>query len=204
MTFNLYITDSGFALCAKVIGGLSITAEIESEHIQAESPQYNNIVRQLTKLGNTIYECTDLIISDDFSYFIPGSKLAKLRRTAVEMLIQAYTDISRNVQQGNNSMNSVPPSYHHAAMYNIANNKSKQFYAEAGLDDIKPAFEIESNTNVPLMQCRYCLRYTLGFCVKNGGRKPQWREPLFLSLPDGRRFRLDFDCKKCQMNVMAE
>lgn len=204
VAFSLHLTDNGFALCAKVIGGMSITADIESDHIQAESSQYDNIVRQLTKLGNTVYECTDLTIPDSFSYFIPGSKLAKLRRTAVEMLIQAYTGISQNVEQYNNRINSIPPKYPHAAMYNIANKKSEQFYSEAGLDGIRPAFEIEANTNVPLMQCRYCLRYTLGYCVKNGGKKPQWREPLFLSLPDGRRFRLDFDCKKCQMNVMAE
>ena len=53
------------------------------------------------------------------------------------------------------------------------------------------------------MQCRHCLRYALGYCVKHGGRKPQWREPLFLRLGDGTRFRLEFDCQHCQMNVYA-
>ena len=51
------------------------------------------------------------------------------------------------------------------------------------------------------MQCRYCLRYALGYCVKRGGRPSPYREPYFLCLPDGRRFRLQFDCAKCQMNV---
>ena len=54
-----------------------------------------------------------------------------------------------------------------------------------------------------LMQCRYCLRHELGYCVKKGGAKPQWKEPLFLRLGDGRRFRLEFDCSRCQMNVYA-
>lgn len=52
-----------------------------------------------------------------------------------------------------------------------------------------------------LMQCRHCIRYSLGYCVKRGGKKPTWREPLFLELPDKRRFRLEFDCKDCQMNI---
>ena len=48
------------------------------------------------------------------------------------------------------------------------------------------------------------LIYTLGFCVRRGGRKPEWREPLQLRLGDGRRFRLDFRCDECQMNIVAE
>ena len=54
------------------------------------------------------------------------------------------------------------------------------------------------------MQCRHCLRYSLGFCVKNGGRKPQWCEPLQLRLADGRCFPVEFDCRHCQMNIYAE
>ena len=53
------------------------------------------------------------------------------------------------------------------------------------------------------MQCRHCIRYSLGYCVKNGGKRPSWREPLSLVLGDGRRFRLEFDCQHCQMNVYA-
>ena len=55
-----------------------------------------------------------------------------------------------------------------------------------------------------LMQCRHCIRYSLGFCVKRGGRKPEWKEPLSLVLGDGRKFRLEFDCRQCQMNVYGE
>lgn len=54
-----------------------------------------------------------------------------------------------------------------------------------------------------LMQCRHCIRYSLGYCVKRGGRKPIWKEPLFLELGDGRKFRLEFNCKECQMNVLS-
>ena len=56
----------------------------------------------------------------------------------------------------------------------------------------------------PIMQCRHCLRYALGYCIKHGGKRPTWREPLSLRLGDGRLFRLEFDCKNCQMNVYAD
>ncbi len=60
-----------------------------------------------------------------------------------------------------------------------------------------------NDKNFPLMQCRHCLRYSMGFCVKHGGRRPTWREPLYLRMSDGRRFRVEFDCKNCQMNLYA-
>lgn len=55
-----------------------------------------------------------------------------------------------------------------------------------------------------IMQCRHCIRYSLGYCVKRGGEKPTWKEPLFLELGDGRRFRLEFNCAQCQMQVYAK
>ena len=68
---------------------------------------------------------------------------------------------------------------------------------------VDDAFELRQPDELLLMQCRYCLRYALGHCVKRGGSRPSWHEPLFLCLPDGRRFRLQFDCVKCGMNVYA-
>lgn len=56
----------------------------------------------------------------------------------------------------------------------------------------------------PLMQCRHCIRFSLDYCVRNGGSRPTWREPLYLELGDGRRFPLQFQCNKCQMNVYGE
>lgn len=55
-----------------------------------------------------------------------------------------------------------------------------------------------------LMQCRHCLRFSLGYCVKHGGQKPTWREPLSLRLGDGRKFRVEFNCAECQMNIFSE
>ena len=112
----------------------------------------------------------------------------------------------------------MPKEYkEHPYLYNIANQQARLFYEQQGLTNIQPAFELShlphgsqhaaGSARHPqplLMQCRHCLRYSLGFCVKRGGRQPHWREPLYLVLPDGKRFRLQFDCQQCQMNVYAE
>lgn len=73
------------------------------------------------------------------------------------------------------------------------------------MSQIGNAFELDAYQNNPLiMQCRHCIRYSLGYCVKRGGEVPSWHEPLRLELSDGRRFRLEFKCSECQMNVYAE
>ena len=82
--------------------------------------------------------------------------------------------------------------------YNISNHQSAAFY---GTNELS-AYELKGGDG-PIMQCRHCLRYSLGYCVKRGGKRPTWHEPLSLVLGDGRRFRLEFDCQHCQMNVYA-
>ena len=89
-------------------------------------------------------------------------------------------------------------------LLNISNARARAFYEQQGVTDAAPAFELSQPKGEALiMQCRHCLRYALGYCVKHGGRKPDWHEPLHLRLGDGRVFRLEFDCKHCQMNVYA-
>ncbi len=49
-----------------------------------------------------------------------------------------------------------------------------------------------------LMRSKYCIRHELGLCPKQG--KAPKAEPLYL-LNAGRRLRLDFHCKECEMTV---
>ncbi len=200
---RLRATDDGFALSAD-----GVEVSITCEHQQAEKPQRENIIRQLSRLGGTPYECSRVEMPDDFRYFIPSSMLAELRRRLVEGAASAPRRCRLRPSE-------VPPStpggaaftgqrYGLPYLYNIANHQARAFYEGQGLPDVTPAFETRRpKGDVLLMQCRHCLRYSLGCCVRNGGGRPQWKEPLFLRLGDGRRFRLDFDCKHCQMNVYA-
>ena len=50
------------------------------------------------------------------------------------------------------------------------------------------------------METRYCLRREMGACLKNkeGNKLPS---PLYLT-SEGKRFRLDFDCRNCRMQVV--
>lgn len=200
ISMTLKATSDGFSLSS---GDVAVCMAID--HQQAEKPQRDNIVRQLTKLGGTPFVCCDVELPDGFDFFIPSSQLAELRRQLVEALVE-----SNHVNHGNGSLEdsrgSHPttstrdnPSYCQPHLLNIANREACRFYGVSS----PTAYELHPTADAMLMQCRHCLRYALGFCVKHGGRRPQWTEPLFLRLGDGRRFRLEFDCRNCQMNVFA-
>ena len=81
LLMRLEATSDGFALSA---GASKVT--IACEHQQAEKPQRDNIIRQLSKLGGTPYECSGVELPDDFNYFIPSSFLSELRRQLTDAL----------------------------------------------------------------------------------------------------------------------
>ena len=172
---------------------------ISAEHIPAQKPPHENIIRQLSKLGDTIYTCSAVDIPADFNYFIPNSLLSDMRRSLVELMDngQWIKDKSKSIVSSDNYPLSIVH-YPFDYLYNISNRLSQQFYGAKTLS----AYELKGGDG-PIMQCRHCIRYALGYCVKHGGQRPTWHEPLSLVLGDGRRFRLEFDCKHCQMNVYA-
>ena len=193
ITLSLQPTPDGFRLSS---GDASV--EMTIAHQTAEKPQRDNIVRQLTRLGNTPYECREVDLPADFNYFIPSSQLAELRRQLVAVL-SPKAHPAQFAHPAHPAHPAPPPHYPQPHLYNIANTEAARFY---GVDQLT-AYELRPAHDAVLMQCRHCLRFALGFCVRNGGRRPTWREPLSLRLGDGRTFRLEFDCRNCQMNVYA-
>lgn len=184
---------------------------------KAQKSQVDNIKRQISKFGNTIFTVEDVIVEPtDFPWFIPNSILAEIRRQATDELMGRLSEMSENQKDtktkdqeqqlpdnGKVSFHSIS-SYQHPYMYNIANRLAHSFYEQEGMSDITPAFEIKKPSSPLVMQCRYCVRHELGQCKKSHKQSGLLKEPLHLRLADGRTFRLEFDCKKCQMNIYAD
>ena len=187
ISIALRAVDDGFELSAN-----DVTVHFDAEHQLAQKSPRENIVRQLSKLGDTIYECAEVDVPEDFNFFIPNSQLSDMRRQLVEAL--SNNSISNKSARVGKNTGVKELSYQN----NISNHQSAAFY---GTNELS-AYELKGGDG-PIMQCRHCLRYSLGYCVKRGGKRPTWREPLSLVLGDGRRFRLEFDCQHCQMNVYA-
>ena len=238
ITFSLYDEDgrSGFSAEAQYIREQGIgwgsddsnylgKGIVFFEHNQAQKPQHDNIVRQLSKLGGTIYECREVEIKNQAdNYFIPSSVLTELRRNLMED-IEKNADISSSVKAvSGGSLSSAEDGLQESKvkvwqreygkygyLYNIANKSAHEFYKQHGMNHTENAFELSKTSfqgtktgESLIMQCRHCIRYSLGYCVKRGGRKPTWKEPLYLELGDGRRFRLEFACNVCQMNIYSD
>ena len=216
-------TEEGFSLTIALREKPEIctTATIGFNHQAAQKPQSDNICRQLTKLGNTIYECNEVGIAPKAAqWFVPSSVLAELRRTAIEQLEQIDLGKATRTKVENKSETTAqtgiayvnPKQYERFPyLYNIANRHAYAFYEQQGMAKPQPAFECTDTKALKaqhdealVMQCRHCIRFSLGYCVINGGKKPTWKEPLYLELGDKRKFRLEFDCKHCQMNIYAE
>jgi len=202
---NFDETESGYALTVKN-SDVSVIEELNIEKQTAITPQNDNIKRQLLKLGNTPYECTDIDINTSEARFIPSGLLSELRRKAINRFSEYSVNGMQKNMRSNHVRSDAPlPAYPSSKkyLYNVSNLLSHTFYSDQGIN-VAPAFE-KQHPDIPLiMQCRYCIRYALGYCIKYGGNKPNWHEPLYLALPNAKRFRLEFDCKECKMNIYEE
>lgn len=225
ITLTLSVTDNGFALSATGQGIKPTCQVLEVDKQKAMKPQRDNILRQLGKLGDTPYLADVIELEGQAdAYFIPSSALATLRREVVQA-IELQQSVEVEMPSAHPSVSpTAPPARKPSAtlawqpeyrkftyLYNIANTLSKSFYQREGLSNVADAYEVsqgadegaERQNSVLVMQCRHCLRYSLGHCVRRGGKQPTWKEPLYLRLGDGRRFRLEFKCDECQMNIYA-
>ena len=180
-----------------------VTLALPRDKELARSPQTKNLEEQLAKLGNTPFEAIKVEVRFSDNWFIPVSALADLRRKAVdELLTLRSINYKREV--------SVWKSTSHAYLQteltylgNVMNSKAHSFYAAHGVKNIAPAFEKQPVEDAVLMFCKHCLRFSMGWCpVHQKGRSP-YKEPYYLVSSDGKRFRLSFDCKNCQMKVSA-
>lgn len=111
-------------------------------------------------------------------FFIPSSVLSDLRRIAVEKFDKAFTaavnekDIVITAKSSAGHEKVWQREYNDFPyLYNISNKAAVKFYEEEGIDTVRPALELRPTTRPLIMQCRHCLRYSLGFCVRRGGKR---------------------------------
>lgn len=194
--------ENGFNLEFKDEDGYMATVSIDLSKELARSPQMENISRQLTKLGNTYFHSINISVEMNEEWFIPSSVLANMRREAVDQLIierkKGYNRITQNINKTTHSYLSKELTY----LGNVMNTKAEQFYARHGVESIAPAFEKEHVQDGVLMFCKHCIRYAMGWCPTYQKTKSPYKEPYYLVDPNGRKFKLQFDCKNCQMKVL--
>ena len=197
-------STEGFTLSAKTEHGVCVSLDFPMELQEARSPQHENIVRQLSKLGGTPFIADEIEVNTKGDYFIPAGQLNEWRRTLVEELITACQKAHKRDQRlpisESISLKGVPLDY----TSNVSNRLAELFLKEHGAQEVQPAFEISPVPDATLMTCKHCIRYANGQCPRETKRPPTWKEPLALRMSDGRTFPLTFDCAKCEMSVHTD
>ncbi len=140
----------------------------------------------------------------DQQYFYRTSELNRSRRELADILQQkALCTDSRPKTTAELPLNSrllkgVVADYR----YNISNSLSKELYAQLGADVKGDAYEVSPFQEAELMRCKYCVRYQQNLCPRQKGSNLP-AEPLYIH-NNRRTFRLEFDCKQCEMVIFEQ
>ncbi|MBQ7254344.1 MAG: U32 family peptidase [Bacteroidales bacterium] len=169
-----------------------------------------NIRRNMGKrTGHFDFECTSLEQSP--VRFYPAATLNALRRDLAAELEKARISRFTRPRAATVSLRQVPASDfatgievesgRNVADYtaNCANSLAKEVLEGCGFETVEPAYELKPVPDAELMRSRYCVKYELGLCpeLRSANRV---EGPLYL-VNAGKRLRLQFDCKNCEMIV---
>lgn len=215
--WELADTSSGFALTVADEDGNRITLSFPYPKELARTPQPENLRTQLGKLGNTPFEVMPLGGTDSPSattapaiainlsqnWFIPASVIAYWRRQAIDKLTAARRITYRRELHVWKPTRHRFPATSLTYLGNVMNTAARSFYQAHGVASVEPAYEKQAVPEAVLMFCKHCLRYSMGWCPTHQKGHSPYREPYYLVGTDGKRFRLTFDCKNCQMKVSS-
>jgi putative protease len=195
-------TPTGLSLIGKDEDGNEATVEIIGPKQPAEKKEAarQTKILQLSKLGNTIFDCSEVQIETQDDYFLPVSKLNSARRELIERLLEEREN-NRSGATGGVLKNDVEyPQKQLTYMGNVLNKKAEEFYHRHGVEIIEPAAESGLDMSGRMvMTTKYCLRQELGLC---GGRGPKSNaKPMILQDEDGREYKILFCCGLCGMEI---
>ncbi|MDR1644475.1 MAG: U32 family peptidase [Tannerellaceae bacterium] len=193
--FTLRLTDEAG-------GSVSLAAPFRKEPARLDPK--NNILRQLSKMGNTPFHVSSAHVSMSRNWFVPSSLLSEMRRQAVERLCLVRKILHRREAASWKNPPAPLPFPERELTYrgNVFNTKAEAFYRIHGVETVAPAFELSPPGNVPLMFTKHCLRYSLGWCPSLQKKGSPYKEPFYL-LHKHTRLRLQFDCDNCRMLLFA-
>lgn len=168
----------------------------------------DNLKNQLGKITG-IFQFSLEEVNCGFIPFLSLSQLNSCRRELAESLDKEVLEARKNKTEGiaAGDKKIIPPAQ--TVKLNCSNRLSKELYLQAGINP-PAAFELSTPQNPPseeyseVMRTKYCIKYELGLCpkLKPLSERPDFNEPLYL-MNNGKRLRLLFDCKRCEMAIIV-
>lgn len=194
-------TEDGFALHLRDEDDCEATAVLPMEKVPANKPEAAEaqLRTSLGKLGNTPFQLRSLDIQSDI-YFLQASVVNKMKNKAIDALCESRV---RHFRPQDTLLQYNPEPMLESASYkrNITNEWHRAVYQDFGAQTTEDGLDVTQQfKGKEVMECKYCIRYEMGFCSKQKGAQ-KINLPLYIQ-NDKFRFRLEFDCKQCRMKVV--
>ena len=172
-----------------------VSGEMAADPARDPERMLDTVRTQLSKrTGNYSFAVTG-VESDRSVPFVPVSFLNGIRRSLAERLDVLPV---RMLPLREGVIDPVPAPETLSYKDNVANSLARALYRERGASEMEDAYELTHREGIEYMRTKYCLRHELDLCPKQRpGTRP---DPLYLR-NNGRRLRLDFDCRACEMTV---
>ena len=201
-------TPDGVRLVAEDADGCLADCSIACEKVPANNADRSReqTERQLRKTGETPFLVTRFENRCAQPWFLPAALLNELRRKTLTQLEAVRRDNHLAHRKHSPSLQerqaNATPYFEKRVDYraNIINEHSVRFYQRHGVTDWEYGLEKSNDYQGKyLMTTRYCLRHELGMCLK---QNPAYKGSLYLR-NNKNTFRLTFDCRECQMHLLA-
>jgi putative protease len=194
--FELIVTDEDGH---QAISKLLTTKELSKK----QDSIIPDIVKNLSKTGNTPFIADDVKVETTQNWFLPISKINELRREALEKLIEVRVKEYKRKEYKITKTNHPYPVEKLDFTYNVSNKLAREFYKRHGVREIEKAFELQWDPGKSrVMVTKYCVKYELGKCPKY--QRDTMGEKLIepLTLQHGENaYKLKFNCKPCEMEI---
>jgi collagenase-like PrtC family protease len=198
-------TNDGFMLLVVDEDGHQSISSFESVKELAKNTESTtpNIIKNLSKAGNTPFIVDDVKVEFSQNWFLPISKINEVRRVVLEQLINIrIKEYHREEFQIQKTDHPYPVSQLDFT-YNVSNHMARTFYKRHGVTEMEKAFELQWDPGKSrVMVTKYCVKYELGKCARfqkdTMGEKVV--EPLTLTHGEN-AYKLKFNCKPCEMEI---
>lgn len=155
--------------------------------------------KQLQKSGGTIFSVADVRVTINPMHHYPASVFNQLRRDLLAIhLKRRQAAVQRSVMATPDNTVAWPREAKDGLPH-CRNRYARQFLARHGLDVTVEAQGAPPPESLALMTTRYCLRAQLGICPRKNTMVKN-ADPLVLA-DKAHRYRLEFDCRHCEMQV---
>ena len=178
-------------------GLVSIPYTFEEVRDRAKSEEA--LRRQLSRSGDTIFSVREITIEN--LGFVPMSVVAELRREVFELLEKERLAQHEKPIGFTEKRDIKYPTDTLTPQDNVTNRLAREFYTDHGVVDIAEGLDCRATTaGEQVVISDYCIRREIGECLLE---KPRLKGDLYL-VRGTKKYRLSFDCKKCQMKVIDE